>query len=85
VAQELKVVPDETLVRRAQADDERAFGELIERYETKVYSLALKMLRNPEDAEDVLQDTFLGPIEGQVVQIRRSPRGSTALPPTRLK
>jgi RNA polymerase sigma-70 factor, ECF subfamily len=55
---------DEQLVRRAQADDERAFGELVNRYEAKVYSLALKMLRNPEDAEDVLQDTFLRAYRG---------------------
>ena len=64
MAQELKAVPDESLVSRAQSDDDRAFGELIERYETKVYSLALKMLRNPEDAEDVLQDTFLRAYRG---------------------
>ncbi|MGE5176497.1 MAG: RNA polymerase sigma factor [Hyphomicrobiales bacterium] len=55
---------DEELVQRAQRDDERAFGELVTRYETKVYSLALKMLRNPEDAEDVLQDTFLRAYRG---------------------
>lgn len=64
MAQELKKLPDEELVRRAQADDERAFGELVERYETKVYSLGIKMLRNPEDAEDVLQDTFLRAYRG---------------------
>ena len=55
---------DEQLVRKAQDDDERAFGELVHRYEAKVYSLALKMLRNPEDAEDVLQDTFLRAYRG---------------------
>lgn len=64
MANELKALPDETLVRRAQEDDERAFGELVSRYETKVYSLALKMLRNPEDAEDVLQETFLRAYRG---------------------
>jgi len=64
VAQDLKTIPDEALVARAQEEDERAFGELIQRYETKVYSLALKMLRNPEDAEDVLQDTFLRAYRG---------------------
>jgi RNA polymerase sigma-70 factor (ECF subfamily) len=55
---------DEELVHRAQQDDERAFGELVTRYESKVYSLAMKMLRNPEDAEDVLQDTFLRAYRG---------------------
>ena len=54
--------PDEELVQKAQQDDERAFGKLVERYETKVYSLAMKMLRNPEDAEDVpVQQGLAGP------------------------
>src|SRR5690349_24114027 len=60
----LSAATDEELVRRAKEDDERAFGELVSRYESKVYSLALKMLRNPEDAEDVLQDTFLRAYRG---------------------
>lgn len=64
MVQDLKALPDETLVRRSQEDDERAFGELVGRYESKVYSLALKMLRNPEDAEDVLQETFLRAYRG---------------------
>jgi RNA polymerase sigma-70 factor (ECF subfamily) len=55
---------DDALVKRAQEDDERAFGELVTRYESKVYSLAMKMLRNPEDAEDVLQETFLRAYRG---------------------
>jgi RNA polymerase sigma-70 factor (ECF subfamily) len=55
---------DEELVRKSKEDDERAFGELISRYESKVYSLALRMVRNPEDAEDVLQDTFLRAYRG---------------------
>lgn len=58
------VPSDEELVQRAQQDDERAFGMLVQRYESKVYSLALRMVRNPEDAEDVLQDTFLRAFRG---------------------
>jgi len=57
-------VTDEELVRKSKEDDERAFGELVSRYETKVYNLALRMVRNPEDAEDVLQDTFLRAYRG---------------------
>ncbi len=60
----MPVVTDEELVRRSKEDDERAFGELVSRYEAKVYSLALRMVRNPEDAEDVLQDTFLRAYRG---------------------
>ncbi|HEY2923856.1 MAG TPA: sigma-70 family RNA polymerase sigma factor [Candidatus Eisenbacteria bacterium] len=55
---------DEELVRKSKEDDERAFGELVSRYESKIYSLALRMVRNPEDAEDVLQDTFLRAYRG---------------------
>lgn len=60
----MRSLTDEELVRGSQADDERAFAELVSRYESKVYSLALKMVRNPEDAEDVLQDTFLRAYRG---------------------
>lgn len=62
--EDLAAVSDEELVRKAKEDDERAFGELVSRYESKVYSLALRMVRNPEDAEDVLQDTFLRAYRG---------------------
>ena len=55
---------DEELVQRAQRDDDRAFGTLVTRYESKVYRLALRMVRNPEDAEDVLQDSFLRAYRG---------------------
>ncbi|MBI4364520.1 MAG: sigma-70 family RNA polymerase sigma factor [Candidatus Latescibacteria bacterium] len=64
IEEALTTLGDEVLVRKAQEDDDRAFGELVSRYETKVYSLALKMVRNPEDAEDVLQDTFLRAYRG---------------------
>ncbi len=64
IEETLTTLADEELVRRAQADEDRAFGELVSRYETKVFSLALKMVRNPEDAEDVLQDTFLRAYRG---------------------
>ncbi len=46
-------------VHAAQRGDTRAFAQLVERYESRVYNLALKMLRDPQDAEDVLQETFL--------------------------
>lgn len=36
-----------------------AFSVLIERYQDMVYSLALKLLKNTEDAEEMAQDTFI--------------------------
>ena len=51
---------DETeLIRAAQAGDTSAFEELVRRYDQSVLRLALSMLRSPEDARDVYQETFL--------------------------
>jgi len=36
-----------------------AFSFLVERYQSLVYSLALKLLKNTEDAEEMAQDTFI--------------------------
>ncbi len=62
-------VPD-VLVARAQAGDEAALEALFRAFETPVYNLARRMLRNAEDAEDVLQETFL-----EVVKSIRHYRG----------
>src|SRR5713226_4891326 len=51
-------VPD-VLVARAQAGDEAALEALYRAFETPVYNLIRRILRRPEDAEDVLQETFL--------------------------
>jgi len=51
-------VPD-VLVARAKSGDLEALGALYRAFETPVYNLALRVLRRPEDAEDVLQETFL--------------------------
>ncbi len=41
------------------AGDRREFARMVDRYSGPLYRLALKMLGNPRDAEDVLQNTFL--------------------------
>ena len=51
-------VPD-ILVARAKSGDLEALEALYRAFETPVYNLALRILRAPEDAEDVLQETFL--------------------------
>ena len=47
------------LVARAREGDTRAFGELVRRYEGKIFRLAQHITQNRQDAEDVLQETFL--------------------------
>lgn len=47
------------LIARARAGDTAAFTQLVERYERKIYRLARHITQNDEDAEDVLQDSFL--------------------------
>jgi len=49
---------DGELVERARKGDRDAFRELVERYQRKIATLALGMLRNREDALDVVQETF---------------------------
>lgn len=46
-------------VAQAREGDNRAFAELVKRYEAKIFRLAQHITQNREDAEDVLQETFL--------------------------
>lgn len=46
------------LVRRVQAKDEIAFKEIVERYQSKVFSIIYGILRNHNDAEDIAQQVF---------------------------
>jgi len=63
---------DETaLVARAKEGDSEAFNTLVNRYARNIFRLAQNITQNAEDAEDVLQETFmkayehLGTFEGQ--------------------
>jgi RNA polymerase sigma-70 factor (ECF subfamily) len=47
------------LVARAQAGDQAAFTTLVDRYQRKIYRIGKNITQNNEDAEDVLQETFL--------------------------
>src|ERR1700730_15571677 len=49
---------DLDLVRRIKAGDEEAFGQMVQRYHARIYSLSYGVLRNAEDAEEATQDSF---------------------------
>ncbi|MBM7113184.1 RNA polymerase sigma factor [[Archangium] primigenium] len=50
---------DLTLVKRVRDGDQRAFKLLVERYQRKVYAVALGMLKDKEEAMDVSQEAFV--------------------------
>lgn len=50
---------EQALVERARAGDTQAFTQLVNRYERKIFRLARNITQNDEDAEDVLQESFL--------------------------
>ena len=49
----------EDVVRRFLDGDEEAFSQIVRGWERRTYNLALRMLGNREDAQDVAQETFL--------------------------
>lgn len=55
----LESATESELVARSAAGDIDAFGTLYERHRRRVYSLCLRMLGNPADAEDMTQDVFI--------------------------
>ncbi len=40
-------------------EDEEAFNEIVSRYKNRIYTMALRITRNPSDAEDVMQEVYL--------------------------
>jgi RNA polymerase sigma-70 factor (ECF subfamily) len=54
---------DRPLVRRARAGDFAAFEALVAKYERRIYSLARRIVGQTQDAEEVVQQTFLSVIE----------------------
>ncbi len=63
---------EDELVIRAQDGDKKALSILVSTYSERIYNLALKILRNREDAEDILQETFLTVLEKLNTFDRRS-------------
>lgn len=50
---------DEIIVQRALTGDAEAFGEIVRRWERRIFALAYGMLGREEDARDATQETFL--------------------------
>jgi RNA polymerase sigma-70 factor, ECF subfamily len=56
---EVPVDDELELVARAREGDTASFSTLLRRYEGKIFRLAMNITQNREDAEDVLQESFL--------------------------
>ena len=76
------------LIQQAAKQDREAFSQIYDRYSSLVFSLAMRMLRARDDAEDLLQEVFVqvwrqaanysqerGSPEAWIVNIARSRRG----------
>jgi RNA polymerase sigma-70 factor (ECF subfamily) len=69
---------DTPLVTATQAGDNVAFEQLVSRYDRKLFRIALRILRNSEDAQDVVQETFIKVFQN-IQQFKAHSRFSTWL------
>jgi RNA polymerase sigma-70 factor, ECF subfamily len=53
------ILSDRSLVRCAQSGESRAFDRLVLKYRSRIVKLAMRYTRNPADAEDATQETFI--------------------------
>ena len=52
-------ISEADLIVRCQEGDEDAFRALVTRYKSRIYGLAIRMTADADDAEDIVQETFL--------------------------
>lgn len=51
------------IVKLAVQGDRNAFAEIVRKYQGRIYNLGLRMTGNEQDAEDILQETFLSALQ----------------------
>lgn len=56
--------PDDDIINRLRKGERQAYTQLIDRYKDRGFSLALRILKNREDAEEALQDAFVRAYNG---------------------
>src|SRR5437870_4091589 len=52
-------ISDSELIRQVRAGTGRSYARLVERHKDRAFSLALRLLKNRQDAEEALQDAFV--------------------------
>jgi RNA polymerase sigma-70 factor (ECF subfamily) len=53
------MIDDRELVNRTRDGDRKAFAMLVDRYQSPIYNLAARMVRDPDDAADITQNAFV--------------------------
>lgn len=72
----VRLASDERLAKRAAKGDERAFAAIYQRYRQDLYRFCLAIVRDPQDAQDALQNTMvkvLRALPGETRQIQLKP------------
>ena len=54
-----KIEDDERLIAKAQEGDLFSFDHLVKKYQKKIYTLAYRMVKNHDAADDMAQETFI--------------------------
>ncbi len=67
---------DADLIKRLQAGESAALGEIYDRYASLVYGLSLRILGSPQEAEDLTQEMFLKLYQGGTYNPNRGSLGS---------
>lgn len=55
----MRFLEDDHYIKLTRQGDMQAFGLLVQKHQRLVYTLALRMLKNPEEAQEAAQDTFV--------------------------
>jgi RNA polymerase sigma-70 factor (ECF subfamily) len=63
-AREADSVHDAHLIQRAQGGDARAFRELVERHQRRAFAIALSLVRDEQDAREIVQEAFVRVFRG---------------------
>jgi len=69
---------EDLLLRQAGQGQPQALAQLVQRYQALAYTVALRVLGNPQDAEEVVQDAFLKAFAA-LAQFQRAAKFSTWL------
>ena len=51
------------LIERIREGDQQAFGELVRRYQRRAFAIAYRLLRHVQDAEDLVQNSFIAALD----------------------